>query len=34
MKSEMGTIITLQLRGTPIGIRVVPRGEEKFKYED
>jgi cytochrome P450 len=34
MKNEMGTIITLQLRGSPIGLKVVPRGEETFRYED
>jgi cytochrome P450 len=32
LKDEMGTIITIQLRGKPIAVRLVPRGQEIFQF--
>jgi hypothetical protein len=33
LKENVGTIITLQLRGVSIPIRMVPKGEERFVFE-
>jgi cytochrome P450 len=33
LKDEMGTVITIQLRGKPIAVRLVPRGQEIFKFD-
>lgn len=32
LKEEMGTIITIQLRGQPVAVRLVPRGQEVFNF--
>ena len=33
LKHEMGSIITLQLRGGPVPIRLMKRGEERFAFD-
>jgi hypothetical protein len=34
MREEMGTIITIQLRGKPVKVRVVERGQEWFDWKE
>lgn len=33
MKTNVGSIITLQLRGVTVPVRLVPRGQEKFAFD-
>jgi hypothetical protein len=33
LKTKMASIITLQLRGYSVPIRLVPRGQERFKFD-
>lgn len=33
MREEMGTIITIQLRGKPVKVRIVERGREQFDWK-
>jgi cytochrome P450 len=33
MREEMGTIITIQLRGKPVKVRIVERGQELFDWK-